>query len=113
MIPNISNVIRRFESTLEFKIVKKTIIDGDLAEASKVRPELFFEGNLQPLHPRELLVKSEGERKFKWWSLFTDLKLKVDWIVEDQNSITYRVMNTTDWQDGDYSQYQLIEGPGV
>lgn len=112
-MPNMMNVIRRFENTLQFQVVKKTIIDGDLAEASKVPVVLWFEGTLQPIHPRELMVKPEGERKFKWWTLLSDLQLNVDWIIKDQQGAIYRVMNTTDWRDAAFYTYQLIEGPGL
>lgn len=113
MMPNVSNAIRRFEETNQFQIVKKTIVDGDLAESSKIPVTLLFEGVLQPLHPKELLVKTEGERKFKWWTLFTDMDLEVDWIIKDLDDKIYRVMNTTGWDQGGFEQYQLIEGPGL
>lgn len=113
MMPNMISTIQRFEETMQFQIVKKTIVDGDLAEGSKVPVILWFEGMLQPLHPKELLVKSEGERKFKWWTLFTDLDLAVDWIVKDDQGKIYRVMNSSDWRAGGFVQYQLVEGPGL
>jgi len=113
MMPNLSNAVRRFEETIQFTIVKKTVTDGDVAEASQVKPALLFEGQLQPLHPQALLVKPEGQRHFKWWTLFTDLKLEVDWIVKDEHGLIYRVMDVTDWHAGDFMTYQLIEGPGV
>lgn len=113
MMPNVSSAIRHFEETLQFQIVKKTVTDGDLAETSEVKVPLWFEGALIPMNPRELLVKPEGERKFKWWTLFSDLDLKVDWIVKDEHGVLYRVMNTTDWRSAFYRQYQLIEGPGL
>lgn len=113
MIPNVSNAIRRFEETLQFQIVKKTISEGDLDETSKVKPPLFFEGSLQPMGPSDLLVKSEGERKFKWWKLFTDLALDVDQVVKDTDGNTYRVMASSDWDDAGYHEYQLTQGPSL
>ena len=113
MMPDVSDAIRQFEETLQFQIVKKAVADHQLAQSSKVRPDLWFEGILEPLHPRELLVKTEGERKFKWWTMWSDIDLNVDWIVKDEKGISYRVMATTDWRDGGYRQYQLIEGPGL
>lgn len=113
MMPNVSTAIRRFEVTLQFQIVQKTVVDGDLAEASRVVPVLWFEGLLEPLNAQELMIKAEGERKFKWWSLFTDLEIEVDTVIKDQDGKIYRVMNSTDWMDSGYHQYQLKEGPGV
>ena len=113
MMPNVSDAVMQFEETLQFTVVTKTVIDGDVAETSKTKPVLWFEGTLLPMNPRELLVKPEGERKFKWWTLFTDLELHVDWIIKDEMGVVYRIMNSVDWRDAGYRQYQLIEGPGV
>jgi hypothetical protein len=113
MMPNLSNAVRRFEDTIQFQIVSKTVDDFGIDETSAVKPPLFFEGQLQPLHPRELMVKPEGQRQYKWWTLFTDLKLENDWIVKDEGGITYRVMSVTDWRAADFRTYQLIEGMGV
>lgn len=113
MMPNMQTTIHGFEQSFQFQIVTKTVSDHDVVETSKIKPILWFEGNLQPLNPRELLVKSEGERKFKWWTLITDLVLAVDSVVKDDRGLQFRVMASSDWDEGGYHQYQLIEGPGV
>lgn len=113
MMPSLKTAIYGFEETMQFQIVKKTVVDHDLVESSKVPVHLWFEGNLQPLNPRELLVKTEGERKFKWWTLFAEIDLEVDTIVKDQEGSVYRVMSSSDWKQADFHIYQLIEGPGV
>lgn len=113
MIPFVGSVIFGFEETLRFQIVKKTVVDHDLQESSKVPVPLYFEGNLQPLHPKELLVKPEGQRKWKWYTLFTDMRLEVDTVLIAEDGIKYRVMASSDWGPVGYTSYQLIEGPGV
>ena len=65
------------------------------------------------MKPRDLLVKPEGERKFKWWVLLTDLDIAVDTVIKDQQGIQYRVMSSTDWRNAGYRQYDLTEGPGL
>lgn len=113
MIPSMADVLSGFEETIGFQIVKKTVVDHDLVETSKVVPPLYFEGVLQPIQPQKLIVKSEGERKFKWWTLFADMRLEPDYVVKDQQGLIYRVMSVTDWRQAGYFQYELIEGPGV
>lgn len=113
MIPNLSNVIRRFEQTMQFQIVKKTVVDHDVEQTSFVRPPLWFEGTLQPLKETELLVKPEGERKFKWYLLFTDIIFDVDTVIKDMDGNVYRIMNSSNWADAGVSYYQIIEGLGV
>lgn len=113
MMPQMQTAIFGFEQTIQFQIVKKTVSDHDLVESSKVKPVLWFEGCLQPLNPRELLVKSEGERKWKWWTLWTDMDLEVDTVVKDQEGVVYRVMASSHWSQAGFQQYQLTEGPGL
>lgn len=113
MMPNLLNAVRRFENTLQFELVKKTIIDGEVAETSKLPITTMFEGTVQALQPRELSIKPEGERSFKWLTLWTDMHLLTDDVIKDQRGVEYRVMNSTDWGEADYFQYQLIEGATV
>lgn len=113
MMPNLSNTVRRFEETMQFQIVNKAIVDGDVVETSKAPVILWFEGSLIPKNPRELVIKPEGQRKFKWWDLYTDLELKVDDVIKDIHGLTYRVMSSTDWEQAEYHMYELMEGVAV
>lgn len=115
MMPQMQTTIFGLEETIQFQIVKKTIRGIDVAETPKTPVQIpqWFEGSLQPLHPRELLVKPEGERAWKWWTLFSDMDLEKDWTVTDQHGISYRVMASSDWRNAGFKQYQLIEGPGL
>ncbi len=110
-MPNLLRTIEHFGETLQFEIVKKTITDHRLVETSKVRPALYFEGTRQPVPPSKLMVKSEGERKFVWWTLYSEVALERDWIVKDENGMNYRVMSVTNWSQAGYYQFELIEGP--
>ena len=113
MMPSMATTIMGWEETMQFTIVNKTPVDHELIETSKTPVILWFEGNVQPIHPKELLVKPEGERKFKWWHMFTDMELEVDDIITDRNGNQYRVMASSDWSQAGYQDYQLIEGPGL
>ena len=113
MIPNLQNAVRRFEQTLQVELVKKTIIDGDVAESAQIPVPIFFEGTILPMHPRQLEVKPEGERAWKWWTLITDLVITTDTVVKDSHGTLFRVMSSTDWSDAEYRQYELVEGPDL
>lgn len=113
MMPNLSSAVRRFENTMQFQIVEKAIVDGDVVETSKAPVVLWFEGSVIPKHPRELAIKPEGQRKFKWWDLYTDLELVVDSVIKDQSGFTYRVMSSSDWDQSGFHIYELMEGVAV
>lgn len=111
MMPDMKTTLHGFEQNAIFEIVVKTVSGGDVVESSKVRPPLYFQGIFQPIHPKELLVKPEGERNFKWWRLITDMKLQNDWIIKDAKGTKYRVMTSSDWGISGYVAYDLTEGP--
>ena len=97
MMPTIQTTIRSFQQSMQFAIVVKTPTDGMIVETSQTPVALWFEGHVQPLHPKSVAVKPEGQRKFKWWELFTDLNnLELDSIIKDIRGKTYRVMSSHD-----------------
>lgn len=113
MMPNMRTAMFGLEESLQFQIVKKVVTDHDLEESSKVIPVLWFEGVIQPLHPRDLLIKPEGQRQWKWWTLTTDIVLELDSVIKDVRGIEFRVMSLIDWQQAGFGIYQLVEGLGV
>ena len=58
-----------------------------------------------------LLVKPEGQRGWRWWTFWTQEKLRLDWELEDSNQVRYRVMSRQDWSQAEYYEYELTEGP--
>ena len=112
-MPNLATAIRGFEETMEFTIVQKTVVDHEIVENSKAPVILWFEGNVQPMHSRDLMIKPEGQRNFKWWDLWTEMELKNDDIIKDRNGLTYRVMGGNDWSQAGYQKYTLTEGVGL
>lgn len=111
MMPVLDTTIEGFSESLQFRIIVKTVTDHEVVETSLTPVVLWFDGHVQPLHDKALLVKPEGERKWKWWTLWTDLELEVDDVIVDRNGREYRVMKDQDWSQSGFHQYQLIEGP--
>lgn len=111
MMPQMQSTIFGFEETIQFQLIKKTVVDHDLVESNKIRVPLFFEGSLQSIHPRQLMIKPEGERAWKWRVLYTDFEMDLETVIEDSTGIQYRVMTKSDWNQAGYFMYELIEGP--
>lgn len=113
MMPSMMDATFGMENTVGLTLVQKTVDDHELVESSKVKPPLFFQGVLEPLSPQRLLIKPEGQRTWKWWTLLTDLQLQLDDQVKDQMGKLYRVVTLRDWSQAGYYEYEILEGHSV
>ena len=62
-VPNVSDVVKGWLSTLTASKVTQTIEDGDVIETYSI---IRFSGMIQPLSGIELEIKPEGERHWEW-----------------------------------------------
>lgn len=78
-----------------------------------------FLGVLQPLSRRALLMKPEGERHYKYFTLWTLANLGsirepyLDSFILDQQNRQYRVMSQFDWSQAGYWECDLKQSPTV
>jgi hypothetical protein len=107
-LPDLSGAFSSFAEDTQFKVIKKEVVDFEVQETPG--PALYVFGHMQPLHERQLLVKVEGERGWKYWRLFTTDELKLDWELVDEQLRRYRVMASEDWREANYFVYQVVEG---
>lgn len=77
---------------------------------SSIGQKGIFDGILQPVPSQKIQVKPEGQRTWKWWSLWTVLALNLDDIIACSDGRKFRVMSVSDWQAGGYYAYELVEG---
>ncbi len=94
---------------IQFNVVSTAAVDYEAIDTPE--NQVFFDGVIQPLKPRDLLIKPEGERKFKYWTLWTEQELQPDSIIQDETGKQYRVMSKSDWRQGDYQQYEIMQTP--
>lgn len=111
MFPIMNDAFSGLVQQAQFALVRFVKQDGDTVESAE--DVGFFLGSLQPLNPRKLLVKPEGWRKWKWFTLFTNTaqELAVGDFVRDARGLQYRVMGKNDWSQAAYNEYQIIQAP--
>lgn len=109
--PNVAEAMWDWETAVPLRIVDKTIVDFEVAEKKVL--DTVFNGVLQPIPAQKLLIKPEGERKWKWYTLWTTQVLNMDMILLDADDREYRVMRSSDWNGAGFYEYELVQGvPG-
>ena len=111
MLPNMTDALQGFMTSAQFMLVSKTTPDFEAVETAAVAR--WFEGVFEPIPPRRLLVKPEGQRQWKWWALWTLQPLVLDTIIQDFHGKQFRVMSDSDWARAGYHAYELTEMPGA
>ena len=109
MMPNMKDAIFGFSVPAQFAVVSKKAEDFEAVESAA--NVLGFIGTFVPIPPRVLQLKPEGERKWKWWTLYSTIKLDLDWVVMDRNKKVFRVMSDTDYSQAGFFGYELAEKP--
>ena len=109
-LPNVFSAISAWGQELQFVLVAKaldTFIDTESFIPKSVR------GARVPFKPQALAMKSEGERAWKWETIFASpsLDLKIgDEIIWGENQPRYRVMEVRDWSEYGYREYDCCQG---
>lgn len=107
-IPNVSGALRGWTKKRQVIIVLQTVVNHKVVEVTN--PAIWIDINVQPLPQERIDKKPEGQRSWKWRSLWvkfgpllkTDDKLIID-------GITYRIMSVSNWSEGGYQAYEAIE----
>lgn len=107
--PDVSSAFWNWTEPIVFNVVTTRAVDYEAVDVPE--NQICFDGVIEPLKPRDLLIKPEGERKFKYWTLWTEQELKPDSIIQDQTGSQYRVTGKSDWRSGDYQQYEIMQTP--
>ena len=108
MLPQMQGALYPYADEISFVRLEKTVVDGEVVEKKIL--DCVFNGVLEPIPPRKLMIKPEGQRSWRWWTLWTEQDLKIDWIVQDDEGVTYRVMTKTNWKQAGYYEYELTQG---
>jgi hypothetical protein len=106
----VDDVLGFLADPAQYAIVGKTADDFEVVETKgKVA---YFDGNMQPMPSRELRIKPEGQRTWKWWKFWTTQQLNLDDMIAAEDGTQYRVMKQADWSKiGGYLEFDITEGP--
>ena len=107
--PDVSAAFFDWTEPMQFVLVTNVATDYEAIETPV--NQICFDGVIEPITPRLLMIKPEGERKYKYWTLWTEEELVPDSIVQDDKGLYYRVTKKSDWRSGDYQEYEIMQTP--
>lgn len=106
-LPNLQGALLNWFQTLVFTRITKSIVGFENVET---REEIASQGVRQPFTSQMLMMKPEGERKWKWEFIHAlpGVILEIDDVLVFRGT-PYRVMERRDWKEYGYIEYHIIE----
>lgn len=108
-LPQIRAAFCGWGTTILLVKIKQSIVDGFPQDISH---EIPFHGVVQPLSPRLLLLKPEGERAWTWLQIHVVASSPVKLDVHDRimyNCRKYKIMARLDYSANNYMEYHAVE----
>lgn len=107
-MPQISAAFAGWLTSITLVIITQTIVEGFVEDSES---EITFKGVIQPLMPKAIALKPEGQRDWGWLMIHCfsgSLNLSPnDRII--YNSQKYKIMATKDYSLDNYIEYHLVE----
>ena len=114
MLPLMAEALGGLTKVMQFAVLSQKLENFNSVEEIKTLGT--FSASAQPLTPREILLKPEGLRKWKWLKIWTTQQLQTDgYVLELGVNIQYRVMQKSDWRTAgsDVIEYEIRESSDV
>jgi hypothetical protein len=108
-LPEVIDALWSLGNVSRFRLVEKATSRHELVETESA--PVIFGGILQPIPMQDLKIKPEGQRQWSYWTLWTQIEIPLDCIIEDAKYKRYRVLSTKDWSESGYYEYELTEAP--
>lgn len=104
--PSLYSTLQPWFRKITLTKITKTIVDFQVKEIEY--PQETF-GMMQPMSPRRVAIKPEGQRAWEWQTLHCtpDFVLKPDEVVEYRGT-RYRVSGKTNWREYGFVEYELV-----
>jgi hypothetical protein len=107
MLPKMTTTLGSWSQNFSFDCITKSLENFQVVERKRT---IDFRGVIAPLSPRQLEIKPEGQRAWRWLEVHAPacLSLKPDDEVVFKCH-RYRVMAVHDWSDYGYYRYEIAE----
>lgn len=105
--PDVSEALNGLTVRLTLEAQAPTIVDFEVVDAGS--GPVPFDGVLEPFRPQRLMVKPEGQRDWRWWTLWTVMDIPTGAIVIDPDGVRFKVVSRTPWYGAGYFEYELTE----
>ena len=106
--PQMDGPLAGWTNSMSFKKVTDTIVDY---EDVKTTTDYPFTGVFEPMSSRDLFFKAEGQRNWKWWTLWvrTQYDINNGDLIEDFKGTKFKVIKSSDWGQAGFYRYDLLE----
>jgi len=111
MIPKMGNILAGFAQTGKYFRASREMVGFKSVET--LAAPVLFRGVFQPMKVQSLLIKPEGERRWKWFTLHTTKEMFLGDAVEGPEGTLFKVMQKSDWSGSRFFVYELTERPNV
>lgn len=106
-MPKMRAAMAGWMTNIILKKIQQTVVDGLVVENNY---DFTFRGVIQPLSPKQIALKEEGQRAWEWLQIHC-LVACPDLKVNDRvgyNGRIYKVMGTLDYSQNNYIEYHLV-----
>lgn len=106
-VPNMGDALLNWFQPITFTQIVKSIVNYQDVETPT---NVSFLGVWQPLSPQDVLMKSEGQRIWKWFTVHTQIQLPLapDDVLT-YLGVQYRVKGKLDYSIYNFYEYHLVQ----
>ena len=111
MMPQMDTTLNNWEQPIKLVKIAQSIVDYQAVNNESI---YFFQGTIQPLSPKELIVKPISERSWEWLQIHTKINIikQYNLTTNDRiiyNNKRYKIMLQNDYSLNGYYEFHLVE----
>lgn len=107
-VPNMAGALSGWMQNMVFTLIAQ-VVNG-VFTVTETPTNIAFQGVWQPFTAQQLMIKPEGERGWKWFTVHTlvSLPAKLDDVITYRGT-QYRIKEKLDYSEYGYFEYHLVE----